>query len=332
MTHYIYMIRSLCLVALCAMLALPVSADETVLTAPGEERPLAGEPAEVKPAEVKPVDGKYVFVPDSMVSQVIKLLDGHSKVVDDEDRLDPREKTVYRGDTVPMVLRSLNLGRYDRRLFNYLYVPKGVMSIGLTASYGEIGMEDLDAFGLVSDVNINARMLSVKPYLQYFIKNNMAVGVKFGFYNGRGAIGSLNAEVMDDMNFNLHDIIYKSKSFSAALTFTQYLGLVRLGSIGLFNELELAYIGGKTDFQRPYAGELKLTHTVTNEVQLNFSPGIQVFVMKNVAFHVSLGAFGFYFKNEKQEENSESKGDRFSSGANFRLNLFNINFGLGLNF
>ena len=291
--------------------------------------PAAGQDSIPLPRNVP--DGKYIYVPDSLQNDVIRLLDGHSKVVDDLNHLDPDERTVFRGDTVPMVLRSINLGRYDRGLSNFLYIPKGVWSIGMTASYGEIGTEDLGLFGLLSDVNIGAHMFSIKPYVQYFIRNNMAVGLKFGYYNAKGNIDSFNVDVMDDMNFNLKDIMYRAESYSAAFTFTQYIGLSRRGRFGVFNEVELSFQSGNSEFRRPYNGEPRTTYTTSMETQINFSPGLQVFIMKNVAFHVSFGVFGFYFKNEKQRENEEPAGNRFSSGANFRFNLFNINFGIAVN-
>ncbi len=275
-------------------------------------------------------DGKYIFVPDSLQDDVIRLLDGHSKVVDDLNRLDPDERTVYRGDTVNMVLRSINLGRYDRGLSNYLYIPKGVWAIGLTASYGEIGTRDLDIMGLLSDIDIRGHTFSIKPYLQYFIRNNLAVGLRFGYYNARGDVDSMSADI-EDMGFNLSDIMYRSESYSAAFTFSQYIGLSRRGRFGVYNEVELSFQSGNSEFRRPYNSEPTVTHTTTSEAQLNFSPGVQVFIMKNVAFHVSFGVFGFYFKSEKQRENDGPAGNRFSSGANFRFNLFNINFGIAVN-
>lgn len=283
------------------------------------------------PSPVRVPDGKYIYVPDSLQDDVIRLLDGHSKVVDDLDRLDPDELTVYKGDTVPMVLKSINLGRYDRGLSNFLYIPKSVWAIGMTASYGELGTEDLDVFGLLSDVNIGAHAFSIKPYIQYFIKNNLALGLKFGYYNAKGQVDSFNVDIMDDISFNLHDILYRSESYSAALTFAQYLGLTRRGRFGVFNEVELSFQTGNSEFRRPYNGEPTTTYTTSMEAQLNFSPGIQVFIMKNVAFHVSFGVFGFYFRNEKQKENDEPAGNSFSSGANFRFNIFNINFGIAVN-
>lgn len=278
-----------------------------------------------------PPDGSYIYVPDSLKSDVLRLLEGYSRVVDDPNKLDVTEKTIYRGDTIPMVLKSINLGRYDRGLFNFLYIPKGTLSLGLTASYGQFSTNDLEMLGLISDVSLGGNVFSIKPYLQYFIRNNMAVGVKFGYYNARGNIDSFALDIDDDMNFSLNDIMYHSRSFSYAATLTQYIGLTRRGRFGVFNEIELAMNHGTSDFQRPYGGVLRTTHTVTTEGQINFSPGLQVFIMKQVAFHVSFGVFGFSFKNERQTEDGVYTGKRFSSGANFRFNIFNINFGIAVN-
>lgn len=275
-------------------------------------------------------DGKYIFIPDSLQDDVLRLLDGHSKVVDDMNRLDTEELTVHKGDTVPMVLKSINLGRYDRGLSNFLYIPKGVWAIGLTASYGELGTEDLEIFDMLSDVNIGAHAFSIKPYVQYFIRNNLAVGLKFGYYNARGNVDSFKVDISDDMDFSLSDIMYRSESYSAAFTFAQYIGLSRRGRFGVYNEVELAFQTGNSEFKRPYAGEPRTTYTTTTQASLNFSPGVQVFIMRNVAFHVSFGVFGFNLKNEKQRENGEEAGSRFSSGANFRFNIFNINFGIAV--
>lgn len=276
-------------------------------------------------------DGKYIYVPDSLQKDVLRLLEGHSKVVDDQNKLNPEEKTIYRGDTVPMVLKSINLGRHDRGLFNFLYIPKGTVAMGLTASYGEFSTSDLELLGLISDVDLGGHVFSIKPYVQYFIRNNLAVGFKFGYYNAKGSIDSFDLNIDDDMNFSLKDIMYSSMSYSYAATVTQYIGLTRRGRFGVFNEIELAFNHGTSNFQRPIGGVLRNTKTNTFEAQLNFSPGIQVFIVKELAFHVSFGVFGFDFKNERQYEEGVFTGKRFSSGANFRFNIFNINFGIAVN-
>lgn len=274
--------------------------------------------------------GAYIYIPDSLQNDVLQLLRGHSRVVDDNLDLDLEEQTTYRGDTIPMVLKQRNLGRYDRGLSALLYVPKGQWSFGLTVSYGNLSTKDLEIFDLLSDVNIGAHAFRIRPYLQYTVRNNLAIGMRFGYYNARGNVDSFKVDIDDDMNFSLHDIGYKAESYTGAVFASQYIGLSRHGRFGIYNEVELAFGSGSSDFQRPYGGNLRTTHTTWMEGQLNFSPGVQMFIMKNVSFHISFGVFGFNIRKERQTEDGKDTGNRLSSGASFRFNLFNINFGIGV--
>ncbi len=276
------------------------------------------------------VGGKYYFIPDSLASNVETILRGHSRVVDDDMNLDLSEKVILRGDTIPIVLKQRNLGRFDRGLSSLLYIPRGEWTFGLTASYGEFSTENLEIFDLLSDIDIKANAFSVSPYIAYFIKNNLSVGVRLKYYNAMGNINSFAVDITDDMNFTLHDIMYKAESYTAAFFLSQYVGLSRHGRFGLYNEVELAFASGSSDFQRPFAGNLRTTRTNWMEAQLNFSPGVQAFIMKNVSFHVSFGVFGFNLRKDTQIEEGVETGSRFNSGANFRFNIFNINFGIGI--
>lgn len=274
--------------------------------------------------------GRLMWVPDSLVDEVKVLVKGHSRVVDDPLRLDLDEKVVFRGDTIPMVLKSRNLGRYDRGLFNMLFIPRGSWHFGLTASYGEFSVSDLGLLNMVSDIDMGAHTFSIKPFLSYFIKNNLSVGLRLGYTNGKATLGSMKMDIDESMNFNLKDINYKAESYTAAVTLQQYVGITRRGRFGIYNEVELAFSSGNSDFDRPYNGVLKSTHTTNMEARLTFSPGVCVFVMENVSFNVSFGVFGFYLRNERQTVDGEKMGNRFTSGANFKINLFNLAFGIGI--
>lgn len=294
---------------------LPVSSDES-----------ANDSLPVQPKE----GGKLIWVPDSLTEEVGVLLQGHSRVVDDPLRLDLGEKVVFLGDTVPMVLRDRNLGRYDRGLFNFLFIPKGTWHLGLTASYGQFSTSDLQMLDLLSDVDLGATTFSIKPQLGYFIRNNLSLGVRMAYTRSSANIDSFKVDIDEDMNFNLHDILYKSESYTAAVFLQQYTGIGRRGRFGVYNEVELAFSSGNGDFNRPYNGKLRSTHTTNMEARLTFSPGVCVFIMENVSFHVSFGVFGFYLRNEKQRVDGEWQGNRFTSGANFKINLFNLAFGIGI--
>ncbi|MDE7116757.1 MAG: hypothetical protein K2O56_10075, partial [Muribaculaceae bacterium] len=168
--------------------------------------------------------GKYIYVPDSLQNDVLRLLMGNSKVVDDESKFDSSEKVLWKGDTIPMKLRTRNLGRFDRGLFNYLFIPQGRWGFGMTASYGELSTDDLEIFDLLSDIDLGAHAFSIKPYLEYTVRNNLSVGLRFGYSSAKANIGSFKVDIDEDMNFNLHDIMYRNESYSAALLFRQYIG------------------------------------------------------------------------------------------------------------
>lgn len=281
------------------------------------ETPLSGQPAE---------RNSVIQAPASQNSPISADIPG----VTAPSAVKTSAFAIFRGDTIPMLLHDKNLGRFDRGLSNHLYIPRGMWQFGVTASYGEFSTEDLEVLDLLSDIDLGGRIVSVRPYFSYFIRNNLSVGMRLGYTSGKAHVGSFKVDIDDDMNFNLHDIAYNSESYSAAVTLRQYYGITRRGRFGIFNEVDLSVGSGNSDFVRPYNGVLKSTHTKTVEGSLNFSPGVSVFVMEKVCFNLSFGVFGFNIRHDKQTEDGVPMGERTTSGANFRFNIFNINFGLAV--
>lgn len=262
-----------------------------------------------------------------MVPQIQNVLSGKSVIVPQQYTSD---LTVIEGDTVKEILKERNFGRFDRGLYNYIFIPRGQWQFGLTASYGEFSTTDLQMLDLLSDFDFAGHTFSIKPYISYFFRNNQSIGLRLGYTESKGTLASMKVDFDDDMNFDIKDAMYRNSSYTAAVMYRSYIGLSRRGRFGVFNEVELSFSSGDSDFNRMIGGEPRNTHTTYMESRLSFSPGICVFVMKNVSFNVSFGVVGFYLRNERQWVNDEPAGNRFSSGANFRFNLFNINFGLGV--
>lgn len=94
--------------------------------------------------------------------------------------------------------------------------------------------------------------------------------------------------------------------------------------------VKLSRNGDEIVLDKDAGDDLSDTRTNITEASLNFSPGVCVFIMENLSFNVSFGVFGLHMTKESQITNGEDEGSRFSSGANFRFNLFNINFGIGV--
>lgn len=238
------------------------------------------------------------------------------------------EMVIVKGDTVPMVIAEKNYGRFNRGLYNFLYIPAKTWSFGLTASYGELGTEDVRLLSVLENVDFKGKLYSIKPTFSYFFKSNQAIGVRFSYTNGTADIQNLSVDIDDDMSFELHDVGYHSHNYKMGLFYRNYVGLGRASRFAVFNEVSFDVGTGTTRFNRYYDDVLYETKTISTTANLNFSPGVCVFIQDYVAFNISFGVFGLHVSKDSQTTNGESDGSRVSSGANFRFNIFNINFGL----
>lgn len=242
-----------------------------------------------------------------------------------------REKRVIVGkDTVSIIIPEKNWGRYDRGLFNYLFIPRGQWSFGITASYGEFNAEDVRLLSFLKDLDFKGTVFSVNPYVSYFFRHNESVGMKFGYTRNKFDLGSLSVDIDDDLNFSLKNVLYHTESYSASLFYRHYVGLDNNRRFAVFNEVDLSFGSGTGRFVRSYNDVPKDTRTTTTEAKLNFSPGLCVFVQDYVSFNISFGVFGLYFKKENQKTDDTEEGSRFSSGANFKFNLFNLSMGIAV--
>lgn len=238
------------------------------------------------------------------------------------------ELVIVGNDTVNMILPEHNFGRYDRGLYNYLFVPKGRWAFGLTASYGELNTKDIQVLSLLKDFDFGGKIYSLNPTVSYFFRHNQSIGLKFVYSRGTADINNLSVDIDDDMNFSLRDVSYYSETFALGTFYRTYYGLGNNKRFAVFNEIDLSFQSGASRFKRLYNGEPKDTRTNITQASLNFSPGVCVFIQENVAFNVSFGVFGLKWRREHQMTDGIDEGKRFTSGANFRFNLFNINFGL----
>lgn len=238
------------------------------------------------------------------------------------------KKVIVDGDTVSMIIPERNYGRYDRGLFNYLYLPKGDWAFGFTASYGELNTDDVQVLSMLKNVDFAGKMYSLKPSISYLFRNNQSIGMRLNYTRGTADLKSLAVDIDDDMNFSLHDVSYYQQTYEVAAFYRNYVGLGMEKRFAVFNEVSLDMGAGSSRFKRYYADQLFDTRTNITTVSLNFSPGLCVFIQDYVAFNVSFGVFGLKVRNEKQNTNGVDEGSRTTSGANFRFNIFNINFGM----
>lgn len=240
------------------------------------------------------------------------------------------QKVIVDGDTVSIILPDKNYGRYDRGLYNFLIIPKGTWSFGLTASYGEFSTDDVQMLSVLKNLDLKIKAYSLRPSVSYFFKSNQSIGLKFNYSRSYFDLNNMAFDFDDDLNFTLRDVSYYSQTYEASINYRNYIGLGADKRFAIFNEVDLGFGAGTSRFTRLYNDQPRDTRTNVTQASLNFSPGLCVFIMDYVSFNISFGVFGLNLKHEKQLTDGVEEGSRFSSGANFKFNIFNINFGMAV--
>lgn len=226
------------------------------------------------------------------------------------------------------MIKTKAIGRYDRGIKNYRFIPKGKWMGGVTVSYINFDSNDSQMlFSLLKDFSFNGKTFSVKPSAGYAISDNMVVGFKFGYNHTLAQLDNFAVDY-DDLDISMKDLRYTQDIYSFGIYHRSYVGMERTRRFGLFNEVSLSYNNGTSRFTRGKDEEMIATDTKVHELHIGLNPGVCVFIMENVSAEMSFGVVGFKYRSEKQINNLGEVGKSRNSGANFKINLFNINIGV----
>lgn len=220
------------------------------------------------------------------------------------------------------------LGRFDRGIVNHLFVKRKTWMTGLTVSYAGYDSEDTQFLSLLKDFDCKAKLFTINPFVGYFIKENICIGIKFGYQNVYANLGNISLYIDDDLSFSLKNMSFDEHLLSTTVFYRSYVGLDRGKRFGLFNETSLSFNTGSSRYKRGSEENFKDTQTRIREVHIGLNPGATVFIMENISAELSFGVAGFKYREENQTTNGESSGWRKSSGANFKINILNISIGI----
>ena len=217
---------------------------------------------------------------------------------------------------------------FDRGLTNYRYIAQKEWICGITASYTGYNSDDSDIALIIKDFNFTGSMFGIHPFVGYFFKDNNCIGIKLGYSGTSADLGNFELDIIDDMDISLSNLSYSASYYSAGLFYRTYVGLTPRGQFGVFNEISLTFTSGTSLFARGIEENRKETKTLSTEIALGLNPGVSVFIFDNVSANVSVGVLGLKYKQNKQFTDNEETGYYKSSGANFKINILNINIGI----
>lgn len=233
--------------------------------------------------------------------------------------------------------RQSDIEPFDRGIgkSNSCFIPKGTVGAGVSFSYSKYDLGNLtdDAgysmlFSLVQNLHGNLSSFTVSPFISYFVADNLAVGGRFNYERTAFGLNSVNLSLSDELGMSLNDFHHFKQSYTGSLTMRYYMPFANSKRFAMFTELRGTggYAQSET-YKRD--GEDKFgTYQDIYKFELGAVPGVSAFVTNNVALEISVGLLGFDYQKVAQVTNQVEKSQMEKSGANFKINLFSINFGL----
>lgn len=220
---------------------------------------------------------------------------------------------------------------------NSLFIPKGTVGGGLSVSYSsyQIGNGVDDAgykmlFSLLDNMNGNLQSFGIAPYLSYFIKDNLSLGLRFDYDKSGFNLDALDVALGDLMTLNVTDMNYLKQSYSGSITLRNYMPIAGSKRFAMFAEIRATGAYAQSESYRTEDGNKYGTYQDIYKGSLSVVPGLCCFVTNEAALEVSVGVLGFTHQKTVQKTNQVEVSTMVQNNASFKINLFSINMGISI--
>lgn len=218
---------------------------------------------------------------------------------------------------------------FKRNIESHTFVPKGQWVVGSSVSYSEHNEQNYQ-FLVVDGFNSDGYTFKVSPMFCYTFRDNVAAGGRFSYGRTLMKLDNVTLNLDEDTQFDVNDMYQLKHAYSAIGILRNYINIGSSKRFGLFAETRVEFGGSQSKVVTKDGSSLTGTFSKTTDFGLGVAPGIVAFINNYTAVEVSVGVLGLNFSKVKQTTDQVYVGERSSSSANFKINLFSI--GLGIAF
>ena len=239
--------------------------------------------------------------------------------------------------TVSLSASESQEGAFDRGVgkMNSVFIPKGYIGGGLNFSYNTMNLGNAFndpgysmLFSLLSGINAEMHTLGVSPAVSYFLRDNLAVGVRFDYSRTTLNLGNLGLSLGDLASISISDYMFTKNLYSSAVTGRYYMPIANSRRIAMFGELQLGFEVGQSLNYRVVDGCNFGSVQQIYGFGVNVVPGLCVFATNDVCVEVAVGVLGLNYQHIRQETNKVDVSVMTQSGANFKINPLSISLGM----
>ena len=241
------------------------------------------------------------------------------------------KKTAFILSLVFLGIFSVRAQDFKRDIKLGTFMPKGQWIVGSSVSYSEHNEQNYQ-FLVLDGFNSDGYTFKVSPMVCYAFKDNMAAGGRFAYGRTLTKLDGLSINLDEENQFDVDDLYQLKHSYSVMAVLRNYVTLGSSKRFALFSETQLGMGGSQSKVVNKGGDSVTGTYSTTTDFSIGVAPGIVAFINNYTAVEVSIGVLGLNFSKVKQTTDQVYVGERSSSSANFKINLFSIGLGIAFYF
>ncbi len=219
------------------------------------------------------------------------------------------------------------LKEFSHDIESVVFVPKGQWITGVSVSYA-MSSQNKYQFLILEGLSADTYSFKVSPMLMYAVANDLAVGGRFSYARNLTKVEDANFVLDSETDYNIDHLYRLAHNYYATAMMRNYFSLGKSKRFGFFNELQLQLGGGQAKLTTGVGESLTGTYETNFSLDVGLAPGMCIFLSNYSAMEVNVGVLGFSYTHTKAVRDQIYVSHRNSKSANFRINLFSIQFGV----
>lgn len=216
---------------------------------------------------------------------------------------------------------------FKRGLEQISFLPKGQWIGGVSVSYSQSDFENYQ-FLIVENLNGDTYTFKVSPMVMFCFKDNLAAGGRLSYSRSRTRLDGASLVLGADTSYDVDNLYSISHNYHGTAMFRNYISLGKSMRFGFFNEVDLSLGGGQSKLVNGSGDELTGTYERNFNLNIGLTPGVIMFLSNYSALEVSIGVLGFNYTHTHSISDQIYHAERNRKSANFRINLFSVQFGV----
>lgn len=219
------------------------------------------------------------------------------------------------------------LEEFTRDIESVVFVPKGQWITGVSVSYA-MSTQSKYQFLIFEGISGDTYSFKISPMLMYAVRDDLALGGRFSYARSLTKLRNADVILDSETDYSIDHLYRLAHNYYFTGMMRNYFSIGKSTRFGFFNELQLQIGGGQSKLTTGVGKTLTGTYERNFSLDVGLAPGVTVFLNNYSALEVNIGVLGFSYTATKALKDQIYESRRNSKSANFRINLFSIQFGV----